>query len=109
MKQFHIKITDRPDLVINLNDNEAIKLKLQSNAKRPVESKKPQITFQVTGMRWDEGDFYYFNWGLAAINLNDVVEIRFIDLMKRLPRLERKRKFFPKKSDVLSVIGLPVR
>ena len=79
MKQLHIAISGQEDIVIDLNDNEAIVVSFQNNATRFLKPGEPQAELSIRGMRWANEEFFNFEWESAEIVLNKAICIRIVE------------------------------
>lgn len=78
MKQLRITITGRENLVINLNENELINVIFQNNATLFLKHGEPQATIAISGNRWQEDDFFSFDWGQYELALGDKILLQII-------------------------------
>jgi hypothetical protein len=73
-KQLEVQIPGTKPLVIDLVDDEAIDLHVQSNATR-FSKDRSLIHFRATGHRWRQGDYFMLNWGGRALKVGDTVAV----------------------------------
>jgi hypothetical protein len=79
MKQLHITISGHEDLVINLEEDEAIEIHLLNNAAKFLKPGEAQTKLVTRGMRWKDEEFFNFDWGSTAIELGDKVSIQIVE------------------------------
>jgi hypothetical protein len=79
MKQLHITISGHEDLVINLDENEAIEIHFLNNATKFLKPGESRAKIFARGMRWKDEEFFNFDWGSTEIALNDKISIQIVE------------------------------
>jgi ClpX C4-type zinc finger protein len=92
-KQFRVEVDGRDPVVIDINDNEAIDIHVDSQASKYFESHESTLGLRITGMRWSDDGFFNFNWGRVALGLDSAVRIAIVEGEDQITPVHEEERF----------------
>ncbi|MFZ3320744.1 MAG: ClpX C4-type zinc finger protein [Usitatibacter sp.] len=98
-KQFRIQINGDPPLRIDLNANEGVYIRIDSNPAKFAGVGVPLTSLHVEGNRWDGDDYYTLDWGQRTLSLNDNVTIQIVGSADAPTSPEREEKYVAPEKD----------
>ena len=92
-KQFHIKITGKEELIIDLNDNESVTIKVD-NPPIKFQEKEPLLSrVQVDGLRWTDKQHFHLGWIEQNIEIDDEIRIKLTQSNKSASPLTKDEEY----------------
>jgi hypothetical protein len=78
-KQFRVTIDGGDPSIIDIKDNEAIDIHVESSASKFFEAAESTLRVRITGMRWADDDYFTFEWNRSELGLNSDVRIQIVE------------------------------